>query len=508
MAKITVKQIEIKNFRSIKSIKINCHENNLILGANNSGKTTIIDALRWFFTKEYKFESERDLPVGKHKLNSSVSVTLSNSKKITLKFEKDKVVYLIDKKDKKYTNLDTVFHDLKINLNVLYIPSVTNVNDYVKLSGQSPLRKILFEIISNDIKKSPDKWSEYISSKNVLLENNNLIKILNDKLTDWSVDLSLSCPEPDVEDIVKNFIKLNIKENGVETCDVNTVGSGLQRQLIFKLLETITEINEGRKSTENSLDLFLYEEPEAFLHFDQQQELARTLKKLSKTKQVFITTHSHGFLSRNIADLRTVIRVYKENGLTNVAAICYPKKIYDKNISDISGSFSEINPDVECYRYFNYLDGIRGAMFFAEKVLLVEGQTEIAFINKLVDDEKIILPRGMYITEVLGKFNMPRFMNLLKAYKIPYAVLHDLDKSEHQDKWNALIEKVGRNHNSKVYKFDNAVDLERFVGVSVPERKDLKPLSILHKYETGEITKVNLDKFISLINEIFQSFEK
>ena len=506
MAKIIVQQIEIQNFRSIKSIKINCHDNNLILGANNSGKTTIIDALRWFFTKEYKFESLRDLPVGKPKSIPSVSVTLSNNKKITLKLEKDKAIYIIDKKDKKYTNLDTVFHDLKMNLNVLYIPSVTNVNDYVKLSGQSPLRKILFEIISNDIKKTPDKWSEYISSKNILLENNNLIKTLNKKLTDWSVNLSLSCPEPDVEDIVKNFIKLNVKENGVETCDVNTVGSGLQRQLIFKLLETIAETKNEEKINENSLELFLYEEPEAFLHFDQQQELARTLKKLSVPKQVFITTHSHAFLSRNIADLKTVIRVYKENFKTKVVTIDNPKEIYNKNILDISSVFNKIHQEVECYRYFNYLDGIRGAMFFAEKVLLVEGQTEIALINKLADDEKIILPRGMYITEVLGKFNMPRFMNLLKAYKIPYAVLHDLDKSEHQDKWNALIEKVGRNHNSKVYKFDNAVDLERFVGVSVPERKDLKPLSILHKYETGEITKVNLDKFISLINEIFQSF--
>lgn len=36
---------------SIDNIDFNTHKNNLILGANNSSKTTIVDALRWFFFK-------------------------------------------------------------------------------------------------------------------------------------------------------------------------------------------------------------------------------------------------------------------------------------------------------------------------------------------------------------------------------------------------------------------------------------------------------------------------
>ncbi len=46
---LIIKKIHIKNFRNIDNVDFETYENNLILGANNSGKTTIIDALRWFF---------------------------------------------------------------------------------------------------------------------------------------------------------------------------------------------------------------------------------------------------------------------------------------------------------------------------------------------------------------------------------------------------------------------------------------------------------------------------
>lgn len=504
---LIIKKIHIKNFRSIDNIDFETYENNLILGANNSGKTTIIDALRWFFSKEYKFNPERDLPLNNNNAQPFVEITFSKKIKISLTYSNGKEIYkLSGGKKKQYTTIDSILNELKINLNVLYIPSVTNVNDYIKLSGQSPLRKILLDILTQCGQKEYKKeWESLVQATNIIKGSQSIITDLNDELKDWDVSLSINSPTPNIESLIKNFVNVKISHNAQDYFDIENVGSGLQRQLIFKLLKAINKQSNPNNvpKTVKQCNILLFEEPEAFLHFDQQQELARTLKGLSSTNQVFVTTHSHAFLSRNIADLKTIIRVYKEGATTKVVCISNSEAIYNRNIDEINNFIGAPNSNEECYRYFNYLDGIRGAMFFAEKVLLVEGQTEVIFINKLVDDGKINLLRGLYVVETLGKFNMPRFMNLLYAFKIPYAVLHDLDTSENQGRWNALIKKVGTKHKSKVFRYENAIDLERFIGIDVPNRKDLKPLSILYKYEKGIITTENLNKFIKLINTIF-----
>ncbi|WP_454782807.1 AAA family ATPase [Legionella sp. WA2022007384] len=56
-------RIEIQNFRTINRIKFNPSDYTLLVGANNAGKTTIIDALRIFYEHEgYKYVDERDKP--------------------------------------------------------------------------------------------------------------------------------------------------------------------------------------------------------------------------------------------------------------------------------------------------------------------------------------------------------------------------------------------------------------------------------------------------------------
>lgn len=52
-----IKGITVHNFRSIKEQIFNLNDYSLLIGANNSGKTNIIDALRIFYEKE-KFDKE------------------------------------------------------------------------------------------------------------------------------------------------------------------------------------------------------------------------------------------------------------------------------------------------------------------------------------------------------------------------------------------------------------------------------------------------------------------
>jgi AAA15 family ATPase/GTPase len=59
--------IKIHNFRSILDADITLLPFGLLVGANNSGKSTVIDCIRVFYEKNIKFEYERDFPKGETK---------------------------------------------------------------------------------------------------------------------------------------------------------------------------------------------------------------------------------------------------------------------------------------------------------------------------------------------------------------------------------------------------------------------------------------------------------
>lgn len=56
-------------------------------------------------------------------------------------------------------------------------------------------------------------------------------------------------------------------------------------------------------------------------------------------------------------------------------------------------------------------------------VLIVEGLTEQVLIKYLVKTNRLqVPPQGIFVREASGKFEIPRFMNLLHVFKIRHAV--------------------------------------------------------------------------------------
>jgi predicted ATP-dependent endonuclease of OLD family len=266
----------------------------------------------------------------------------------------------------------------------------------------------------------------------------------------------------------------------------------------------------------------LFEEPEAFLHPPQQEDLARSLVKVSEATdwQIICSTHSAHFVSRNAMRIPAIIRARRAAGVVSIFQIDDARwnSIVDSNhaIQQVSAKYPKVKktmeaddqkPEMESVKYFLWLNPDRAGMLFAQNVLLVEGPSETALINRLLDDGRIALPQGTYVLDCLGKYNIHRFMNLLSGLGVFHAVLHDDDNNanEHQE-LNQLVA------DSKSADFTHSVttipkDLEDYLGVVSAGSPHRKPQHLLYYYATNRIDNAKLTAFCELVRSCFATKE-
>jgi CRISPR-associated exonuclease Cas4 len=163
--------------------------------------------------------------------------------------------------------------------------------------------------------------------------------------------------------------------------------------------------------------IFAMEEPELFLHPHAQRKLSASLREIAETAehQVFVCTHSTHFV--NVERYKEIAIITKENPQEGSRARqCTCELFKGNDLAERKKRFhiaQWINPD-------------RGEMFFAKRVVFVEGETEKVIFPLLA--EKL----GMFDSEVSiidcgSKHNLPLYMEIANAFKIPYLVIHDED---------------------------------------------------------------------------------
>jgi len=347
---------------------------------------------------------------------------------------------------------------------------------------------------------------------------------LNALLAPWLTNFSLKFTTPSTAEIIKSMLGWDIRDNHHEKPQsVEYFGSGFQRHFIYSLIQLGAKymprnVSKKAKDFSPSLNLVLFEEPEAFLHPPQQEDLARNLIKVSEAAdwQIVCSTHSAHFVSRNAARIPAIIRVGRANGIVSAYQIDHAQwiAIVDANqsIQKVAAKYPKVaktmqdedrKPEMESVKYFFWLNPDRAGMLFAQYVLLVEGSSETALINRLLDDGKLLMPHGTYVLDCLGKYNIHRFMNLLSGLGVVHAVLHDDDNNanEHQE-LNQLIA------DSKSADYTHAVvtipkDLEDLLGVAPPGASHRKPQHLLYCYATSQIDEAKLGTLCSLVQSCF-----
>lgn len=234
--------------------------------------------------------------------------------------------------------------------------------------------------------------------------------------------------------VVSNLVSNEIVQNssnvvyGSENKYLPEHLNGLGYMNILYLLLNIEMIKENFKNDKKDISLLFIEEPEAHTHPQMQYVFAKKIEIILKdieNLQTIVTTHSAHIVSQcNFKDIRYLL---KNKDGTNVTI---------KNFhSELEKAYSE----KEEFRFIEqYLTMQSSELFFASKIIFIEGTTEKILLpyfidiidkeNKTTPDYKSLTSQNISIMEVGA--NAKIFDEFLKFLEIKTLIITDIDTTK------------------------------------------------------------------------------
>ncbi len=326
-----------------------------------------------------------------------------------------------------------------------------------------------------------DMWATYYDSVIDVVEDKKkreLLVPLRERLTELlgedfsSLEISLLNIE---QPFSKGFLSFREGSNQV---DLEGAGSGIAMLSALLLLEQVSE------RTGDDL-ILLVDEPELHLHPQLQMKLADHIQK--SVAQTIVTTHSPLFV--DLGCWRGISRMTRDQ--------TYPK---GQKLAERLGTktIAEHLDDIPEFYYhettFNYNDS---ELFFARKVLLVEGPVEKYGLPRLahVLDHPF---EQLTIVACNGKSKIPHYVTICHAYEIATMVLFDLDSKDEEDAENVNV--IEASAGITVHKFKTS--FEQLLGIG--KNADHKANAALRKIDelkTKDAIPQEIQDAVSVIAE-------
>lgn len=566
-----LRRLRIRNFRSILDADIEVHDYTMIVGANNAGKSNIISALRAFY-EDFKHSGDdlpkmKDVQIDESWVELTFSLTEGEWEGLADKYKEGAADHILvvrryfaskekDRFKSSQSNIYAIINgELERDLfygaknvgtakvgSIIYIPALTTVADQMKTSGPSPLRDMLNLMLKRVVADSPafkemedafGKLNDEAHGEEGFLSK--ISKPINQSIEQWGIRFDMGVSPVAPEDITKNLIRHGFVDAmlGETSFALDRYGHGFQRSFLYELIKLAPSFAESKATAKKEFDpdftLVLFEEPEAFLHPAQQENMAYHLRRLGAgaAQQVIVTSHSPIFVGKVADDLCQIVRVRRHDGISCIGQIkksdlggvlgqgyefktlleayvndpAVPDNTKGKARDMLRGANEDaaIAEQEERFRYQLWLDSERASMFFADRVLLVEGATERALFSWLLARNWHDLTRHrVAIVDAMGKFNLHRYIALLEGFGVPYGLMldDDQDKNHHKVVNEMLKNKVGPSRLAEACFINEC--MEKFLGLNLPPRDDQKPVHALKAIEAGGIAQHKLDELREL----------
>lgn len=187
-------------------------------------------------------------------------------------------------------------------------------------------------------------------------------------------------------------------------------GHGVIRQALFNFITFLKDNTEGNKKEY----LILFEEPELFLHPKITFRLRESLYNLAENSpyQILCATHSPMMIDVSKPHSSLIRTVKLENEETRTYQIGREIFAKDEDRKQRVQMINRFNPHI-C------------EAFYADKVLLVEGDTETIVYRDLL--KKFYPKEEVYVLNTGSKNNIPFFQEILTNFRIKHYIIHDMD---------------------------------------------------------------------------------
>lgn len=320
------------------------------------------------------------------------------------------------------------------------VPAVGDVSDIVVGKKGSLLNRIVSQILLSAAQEVGVLKSaqEALESASGLVNRGGVIQRLVqidaleswfcNEFSDWgNIDFEMSTTFPRINELLTQNLQVMVDDGSKG--DISTKGHGLQRQLIFKAIRLNAALVKGEvdwASVEDVLPDFppiilAFEEPELYLHPQAQLAFYEDIKKLASHDQIFICTHSTHLV--DVEDFEG-IKILRREALNAPTCIC-------ECAEDLFGDLS-LKKRLSLAKLF---DANINKMFFADKIIIVEGDEDVIAIMQTAKDYGHCFTHRLTIVNTGGKERIPSLQKVLNNFKIAYTVVYDVDpgNSESQE---------------------------------------------------------------------------
>lgn len=467
-----ISQWEVENYKSIEQDCFSPRDLTILIGKNNSGKSSVIDSLLDF--KEYHSNGRQVLPrnwvekryTGKLKdksYNFNITFSLSGEE------HQDIINIIQNNNDGKIISGAPSPDEIseagwlsEIKYQIEYSPSRdVNLERYVNFDGVmmaldriNGSKKIhnanLRNEITSIVNKSIGGWSFVLPFRNprdtmdakysvdLDSEGRNLVQVLD------SLDRNRTHI---FDDIAEAYVEIMA---GVTDLDIEYKPDGGPREITVAVYEEyydnrfeLDEISSGSQeilvlltqlflAAEES-DILAIEEPELHLHPEAEQKIFDIISEIvtERNTQVIVSTHSEVFV--NQGQVQEIIRVERE-GTTDLRSV--PEEKVSTELSDMG------------YQ--------KSGLLQSDAVVFVEGRSDKLILAQWASTLDMDLEStGISLIELEGEGNIQShgrsLVKLLDSFDIPYQFIVDSDESDPEEVEHGYVHNINREEDTWWY---------------------------------------------------------
>ena len=412
-----IKDITIKNFRGIESLEFPLGRLTVLIGENNTGKSSILTALHKMLYRGFAFRKSGQFEDYDFHLNDDTSTPqAAEDIALTLHFAEDENDQWADEVVQQLDEIVQV--DIESGFNHIWFRIIGHYDqaageyvvrcDFLNRLGEAlvgiktgTLHNSLTEVIptfllsalrnaNQEFSQRGQFWRGFLKSikipddKRVSIEGE--LKSINDELIQTNANLttvvdnlgqannivSLASCSPVVLEAVptKVFdltgrIQVGLRSQTGVKLPLERHGEGAQSLSVIMLFNAFVDTVLKETYGEFAAPLLLLEEPEAHLHPSAIRSLAKLLS--SSKRQMVVSTHSGDLVAR--LPLSSIRRCYKKNGIVKMGIVDEPR--FDQE--ELGAIEYRIKED-------------RGRYLFSRCWLLVEGETDFHVFKNLMEE--------------------------------------------------------------------------------------------------------------------------